>query len=112
MVIVLVGLVCLFLLPQPWNGAALAVALVWEIGHIPVFVWYSKRGRVQVGVQTLIGQSALVITACVPIGQVRLGGETWSARCETGATAGEKVHVEAVDGLTLLVERERASESL
>jgi membrane protein implicated in regulation of membrane protease activity len=107
-VILIVGLFCLFLLPRPWNDAAFAVALVWEIGHIPLFVWYSRRGDVQVGVQTLLGQSALVITGCFPTGQVRLGGETWIARCETGATVGEKVQVEAVEGLTLLVEREEA----
>ena len=110
-VILVVGLICLFLLPHPWNGATFAAALVWEIAHIPFFVWYSKRGRAQVGIQTLIGQSALVVTACFPTGQVKLGGEAWIARCETGATAGQKVHVQAVDGLTLLVEREEASET-
>jgi membrane protein implicated in regulation of membrane protease activity len=103
------GLICLFLLPQPWNRAAFAAAVVWEIGHILLFVWYSKRGRPQVGIETLIGQSALVVTPCFPTGQVKVGGETWTARCETGATTGQKVHVQAVDGLTLLVEREQAS---
>ena len=110
MVVLVVGLFCLFLLPHPWNGVAFAAALVWEIAHILFFVWYSKRGRAQVGIQTLVGQSALVVTACVPTGQVKLGGETWIARCQTGATAGQKVHVQAVDGLTLLVERKEASE--
>jgi membrane protein implicated in regulation of membrane protease activity len=112
-VVVLVsGLVCLLLLPRPWNEAAFAAALVWEVGHILFFVWYSKRGRAQVGIQTLIGQSALVVTACFPTGQVRLGGETWIAHCETGASVGQKVHVQAVDGLTLLVEHEEASKPL
>jgi membrane protein implicated in regulation of membrane protease activity len=105
-VMLIAGLICLFLLPYPWNGVAFAVALVWELSHIPFFIWYSKRGRSQVGIQTLIGRSALVITACFPTGQVKVGGETWIAHCETGANAGQKVHVQAVDGLTLLVERE------
>ena len=109
MVILVAGLICLFLLPHPWNGAAFAAAIVWEIAHIAIFVWYSKRGCAQVGIETLIGRSALVISACAPTGQVKLGGETWIARCETGAAAGQRVHVQAVDGLTLLVEREGSS---
>ncbi len=62
-VVLVVGLVCLLLLPHPWNGVVLAFALVWEVGYVVFFVWYLRRGRAQVGVQTLIGRSALVITS-------------------------------------------------
>ena len=107
-IILILGLLALFLLPHPWNEVAFAAALGWEIATILFLLWYSQRGRAQVGSETLIGQSALVITACFPTGQVKLGGETWIARCETGATAGQKVHVQAVDGLTLLVDVKRS----
>jgi membrane-bound serine protease (ClpP class) len=108
-VVLVVGLICLFLLPHPWSGVGFASAFVSEIAYVVFFVWYLRRGRAQVGTETLIGRSALVITACFPTGQVKVGGETWIARCEAGATFGEKVRVRAVDGLTLVVEREKAS---
>jgi membrane protein implicated in regulation of membrane protease activity len=72
-------------------------------------LWYSQRGRAQVGSETLIGQSALVITAYFPTGQVKLGGETWIARCEAGATVEQEVRVRAVTGLTLTVEPDETS---
>jgi membrane-bound serine protease (ClpP class) len=65
----------------------------------------SRRHRVKVGAETLIGSEADVITACLPDGQVRLQGELWKARCREGAEPGERVRVVARDNLTLLVER-------
>jgi len=108
-IILILGLLALFLLPHPWNEVAFAAAFGWEIATIVFLLWYSQRGRAQVGSETLIGQSALVITACVPIGQVKVAGETWTARCEAGATAGQQVRVRAVNGLTLTVELDEAS---
>jgi membrane protein implicated in regulation of membrane protease activity len=108
-IILILGLLALFLLPHPWNDVAFAAAFGWEIATILCLLWYSQRGRAQVGSETLIGQSALVITACFPIGQVKLGGETWTARCEAGAPVGQEVRVRAVNGLTLTVELDEAS---
>jgi membrane protein implicated in regulation of membrane protease activity len=45
----------------------------------------------------------VVITACRPLGQVRVDGEIWAARCESGADIGTAVRVEDRDGLTLVV---------
>jgi membrane protein implicated in regulation of membrane protease activity len=108
-IILILGLLALFLLPHPWNEVAFAAAFGWEIATILFLLWYSQRGRAQVGSETLIGQSALVIGACFPTGHVKLGGETWIARCEAGATVGQEVRVRAVNGLTLTVERDEAS---
>jgi membrane-bound serine protease (ClpP class) len=108
-IILILGLLALFLLPHPWNEAAFSAALGWEIASILFALWYSQRGRAQVGSETLIGQAALVITACFPTGQVKVGGETWIARCEAGASVGQRVRVRAVDGLTLTVELDEAS---
>ena len=109
MIILILGLLALFLLPHPWNDVAFAAAFGWEIATIVFLLWYSQRGRAQVGSETLIGQSALVISACFPIGQVKVAGETWTARCEAGATVGQQVRVRAVNGLTLTVEPDEAS---
>lgn len=108
-IILILGLLALFLLPHPWNEVAFAAAVGWEIATILFLLWYSQRGRARVGSETLIGQSALVISACFPTGQVKLGGERWIARCEAGATVGQEVRVRAVNGLTLIVELDEAS---
>jgi membrane protein implicated in regulation of membrane protease activity len=44
-----------------------------------------------------------VITDCRPLGQVRVDGEIWAARCVSGADVGTAVRVEGLEGLTLLV---------
>jgi membrane-bound serine protease (ClpP class) len=63
-----------------------------------------KHRRKVVGAQTLIGKDAVVSTPCRPVGQVRLDGEIWEARCESGASPGDRVRVVGRKGLTLLVE--------
>jgi membrane protein implicated in regulation of membrane protease activity len=40
----------------------------------------------------------------MPIGQVRVAGELWQARCAGGAGVGDEVVIRAIDGLTLVVE--------
>ena len=105
----LVGAVLLavFVLPSPWGVVAIAVAAVVEVGETLFWIRLSRRRRVQVGPETLIGASAEVVTACRPKGQVRIQGELWQARSEAGADAGERVRIRALEGLTLVVEPER-----
>jgi membrane-bound serine protease (ClpP class) len=102
--LIIVALVLLLLLPHPWNLVGFIVAAVLFVGEL--FLWNRKvRGKPKrTGAQTLIGKSAVVITACRPLGQVRLNGETWEARCDAGAGTGDTVRVVALDGLTALVE--------
>jgi membrane-bound serine protease (ClpP class) len=54
-----------------------------------------------VGVEALVGTTAVVADE----GWVRVAGELWRARGAEGARPGERVTVEGVDGLTLLVRR-------
>jgi len=63
-----------------------------------------KHRRKAVGAQTLIGKDAVVSMPCRPVGQVRLDGEIWEARCDAGASQGDRVRVIGRDGLTLVVE--------
>jgi membrane-bound serine protease (ClpP class) len=97
-------LLAIFVVPRPYGLALVAAAAVVEIGETFFWVWLSKRRRVQVGAETLIGAVAEAASPCRPEGQVRIGGELWSARCEAGAEPGEKVRVLGRNGLTLLVE--------
>ncbi len=101
----LVALALLVVVPSPWNAVGFVVCLVLFGGEV-VF-WNRKvRGRrATSGAETLIGQTASVVVACLPEGQVRLAGEIWEARSDEGAEQGETVVVTGRDGLTLLVER-------
>ena len=73
-------------------------------------VWEAHRNdRVQTGTEEMIGASAEARSSIDPDGRVWLGGTIWSARLAEGATPvrlGDRVKVEAVDGLTLVVRLE------
>jgi membrane-bound serine protease (ClpP class) len=104
---ILVGaiLLAIFVLPEGWAIPVVVVAAVVEVAETLFWLWLSRRGRVQMGPETLVGAVASVVTPCTPFGQVRLQGELWQARCDEGAEVGERVRVRALDGLTLVVER-------
>jgi membrane protein implicated in regulation of membrane protease activity len=92
-----------FVLPQPWGLVVVTVAALVEIAEGFAFMWWSKRGRVRVGVETLVGRSGVAVSALWPEGQVKVDGEVWRARCAGGCDTGDRVVVTAVDGLTLVV---------
>jgi membrane protein implicated in regulation of membrane protease activity len=104
MALVVALLLAFFVLDAPWDLLVVVGAIALEVGEIFFWFWYSKRRRVQVGVETLLGRTGVVITACRPLGQVRVGGEIWAARCNAGADVGTAVRVDGRDGLTLVVE--------
>jgi membrane-bound serine protease (ClpP class) len=103
-VLLVLAIVGLFLLPDPWRVILIGVALVIEVGEI--FAWrrFLSRYRVQTGAEGLVGRTAEVIVACAPDGRVKLSGEIWNARCEVPMANGERVRVVSVEGLTLVVE--------
>ena len=94
----------LFVLPSPWNVIAVAVAAVWELSTALFGLWWSQRHAAKVGVEALLGREVEVRRACRPLGEVRVRGEIWQARCDRGAAAGDMVRITGLDGLTLLVE--------
>jgi membrane-bound ClpP family serine protease len=94
----------LYVLDDPWGLVVVVGAIFVEVGEVFFWFWYTRRRRVQVGAETLIGLEAVVVTPCRPRGQVRVQGELWDARCEAGAGAGERVRVVGREGLTLAVE--------
>jgi membrane-bound serine protease (ClpP class) len=96
-------LLALYVLDEPWDVLVVVGAIVVEVGEIFFWVWYSKRRRIQVGAETLIGAVGVVVVPCRPLGQVRLQGELWEAWCRAGADRGERVRVVAREGLRLEV---------
>jgi membrane-bound serine protease (ClpP class) len=97
-------LLALTVLPSPWGIVAVIVGFAIDAAETTFFVRWSKRRRATVGVETLVGRTAVVVRALSPRGQVKLDGEVWEARGPAGVLRGEEVVVIAVDGLVLDVE--------
>jgi len=103
MLLVLALILALVFLPWPWNFAVILIAAACE-ASIVVLGLYTRRRRARVGVETLIGAGAYVVTPLVPEGQVKVNGEIWRAHSDHAAEVGETVRIKAVRGLTLDVE--------
>ena len=99
-------LLALFVVPEPWGLVLVIGAAVVEVGEYFFWAHLSRRRRIQMGAETLIGARAELVSECRPLGQVRVQGELWRARCELGASPGETVRIVGREGLTLLVEPE------
>lgn len=68
-----------------------------------------RQTRVRTGTEEMIGSTAEARSSIDPEGRVWLGGTIWSARLAAGSEPirlGDRVRVEAVDGLTLVVRPE------
>jgi len=91
----------IFVLPSPWGIVAVVVGAVLDFGETGLFLWWSRRRRAAVGVQTLVGKTGVTVGDLWPVGQVKVDGEIWRARCEGGCDAGTAIVVLGVEGLTL-----------
>jgi membrane-bound serine protease (ClpP class) len=68
-----------------------------------------RNDEVRTGTEEMVGSTAEARTSIDPEGKVWLGGTLWGARLADGAPPvqpGDKVRVEVVDGLTLVVRPE------
>jgi membrane protein implicated in regulation of membrane protease activity len=103
-VLIILAIALLLLLPSPWSFVGFFV--VFGLWLVELGLWNRtvKHRRKAVGAQTLIGKDAVVTTPLQPVGQVRLDGEIWEARCDAGASPGDRVRVIGRDGLQLVVE--------
>jgi membrane-bound serine protease (ClpP class) len=97
-------LLALVVLPAPWGVVAVGVGAAVELGEAWFWWRLSHRRSPAVGVETMIGSRATVVAPCRPLGQVRVQGELWQARCDAGVDEGALVEVVGVEGLTLVVE--------
>jgi membrane protein implicated in regulation of membrane protease activity len=94
----------IFVLPSPWGIVAVIVGGVLELGETGFFLWWSKRRKASVGVETLVGREGIVLSDLWPEGQIKIDGEIWRARCEGGCDTGTRVVIRSIDGLTLVVD--------
>lgn len=103
-ILLLAVVLAVVVLPSPWGVITVGAAVVVEVGEAWFWWWFSRRRRPAVGIEAMLGQTATAVTPCRPLGQVRIQGELWQARCDAGADPGDEVRVVRVDGLTLHVE--------
>jgi len=97
-------LLALTVLPSPWGVVAVVVAFAIDAAETTFFVRWSKRRRATVGVETLVGRTAVVVRQLNPRGQVKLDGEVWEARGPERLVPGDEVVITSVDGLVLEVD--------
>jgi membrane protein implicated in regulation of membrane protease activity len=90
--------------PSPWGWIAVVGAATFDVVETAVLIRWSKRRRVAVGAETLVGRPGVVVRALMPRGQVRVDGELWDARAEHHLAPGDEVVVTSLDGLVLEVE--------
>jgi membrane protein implicated in regulation of membrane protease activity len=106
-----VAIILAFFAPWPWNLVAVLTGLGVETVELTWGLRLARRWRPRTGAEAMIGQTAEVVAACHPIGQVRVLGELWEARCDQGADVGESVRIERLEGLTLVVTPTRELDS-
>ena len=105
-------------------ASSVTVPLSPAAGLYPAYFWTSaisfyfisrkvlaahRDPRVRTGTEEMVGSTAEARSAIDPDGRVWLGGTIWSARLAPGSGpigSGDRVRVEAVDGLTLVVSPE------
>ena len=98
-------LLALLFLPWPWDLVVILGGLAVETVELTWGLSLARRWKPKTGAEAMIGELAEVVTACRPLGEVRVRGELWRAQCADGADVGESVRIERIDGLTLVVAR-------
>jgi len=94
------------------GGALIALGVVSAISFYFVtrkVIAAHRDPHVRTGSEEMVGSNGEARTPIDPDGRVFLGGAIWSARLAAGSEpvrAGDRVRVEAVDGLTLVVRPE------
>jgi membrane-bound serine protease (ClpP class) len=98
-----VSIILALFVPWPWNLISVLTGLTIEAVELTWGLRLARRWRPRTGAEAMIGQEAEVVAPCHPTGKVRVQGELWEARCAGGAEVGQTVHIERLEGLTLVV---------
>jgi membrane-bound serine protease (ClpP class) len=96
-------------IPELRVHPATAIAAGAAFGLITLFVVRlairARRNKSLVGIDALIGLTAIAQQPLSPMGQVLVHGELWQAEAPVPVQPGERVQVRGVRNLTLLVDR-------
>lgn len=96
-----------------WTIAGAAVVSAGTLVFLLGYLWHAyrhPRGPIRTIGDAMVGLDARVVDWSGDAGHVWARGERWQARAAEPLAAGETVRVRSIDGLTLLVEREAASD--
>ena len=64
-----IGIVlAVFVLPSPWGLVAVGIGAALEIAETSTFIWWSKRRKASVGVESLVGKRGVAVDALWPDG--------------------------------------------
>jgi membrane-bound serine protease (ClpP class) len=89
---------------SPWVVWPLPAALAMVLGFMAWKVASARRGPLQLGAAALVGSEGHALTNIGPdTGEVFVHGEYWQARSAAPITAGTRVRVIALEGLTAMV---------
>ena len=103
-------------IPEMRVHLATALAVSIPLGLITAFLMSiavrARRNKVVTGEQGLIGEIGIAQTALAPAGKVFVHGELWDAVSAVPVSAGERIVVRQVDGLTLSVDPVLASKTV
>lgn len=107
---VLLGVGAIFLLQGPRRVTpALASAVSVAFGIITIFLGVlgmrAGKSRRLMGLKTMVGETGVSRTAIDPEGTVFVHGEYWKARSGEAIAAGERVCVDQVKDLVLVVKK-------
>lgn len=92
--------------PPAWLILAITLPFAGLVVAAVAMGLRAQRRRVAAGAEDLVGRQAEVRVALAPAGVVFVEGELWRAEAPEGPVpAGERVVVDAVDGLTLRVHK-------
>jgi len=96
-------ILALLFAPWPWNLMLVLAGVAIEVGELTWGLRLARRWKPKTGAEAMIGELAEVVTRCRPDGQVRVRSELWEAHCERGADVGDRVRIDKLEGLTLIV---------
>jgi len=105
------GSLLLFDSPEPWLRLSWKVILLTVLAAAGFFVLIvrkaltAQRRPLTTGREGLVGEEGMAQSRIDPEGKVFIHGEYWAARSDTPLAAGEKVVVEAVNGMMLKVRK-------
>lgn len=97
------GTLAYLFVPYPWWIVAVVGLALWEVVEAAIVVWIWKRFKNRkpfMGLEALEGEEGVLIES----GRIRIRGTSYPART-LDAQPGDRVTVERLDGMTLVVRR-------
>ena len=65
----------IFVLPSPWGLVAMVGAIAIDLTEVGVGLWWNRRRKSVVGVELLVGRTAIAVDQLFPDGRVKVDGD-------------------------------------